>query len=514
MITPLTDRIYITATQACHLILGCAPAGPAGTGKTETTKDLSAQAGKAVYVFNCGPEMDYRGLADIFKGLASSGSWGCFDEFNRLVSEVLSVCAIQLKSVLDGIRRGGDKFRMGGVDYFLHPDGCMFFITMNPGYVGRQELPESLKVLFRPVTVIVPDFQMIMENMMMAEGYTTANELAMKFFTLYHLSTDLLSKQMHYDWGLRAIKSVLVVAGGFLRAEPDQPEAGLLMRALRDFNLPKIVEDDMVVFMGLLKDLFPDVFEKMPRKRDMEFEGLVEKIAVEGNLQPEEYFIQNVVDCQDLLDIRHCIFIIGSSGNNKSESWKTLAKVWTKGGVRGKTLFRDINPKAITPHELYGFINMSTREWKDGILSCSMRDFANMPDTNPKWLVLDGDLDTNWIESMNSVMDDNRLLTLASNERIRLLPHMRMIFEIRDLNYASPATVTRAGILFISEKGQWRNYVRSWVEARAEEEPASMAPEVKEVRSKKLLDLFEKCLPRSFRTRAPPHRVHAARAPR
>eukprot|EP00965_Chrysotila_dentata_P180076 5946247-Pleurochrysis_carterae.AAC.1 len=201
VITPLTDRIYITATQACHLVLGCAPAGPAGTGKTETTKDLSAQLGKAVYVFNCGPEMDYLTMGDIFKGLCSSGSWGCFDEFNRLIAEVLSVCSIQYKSVLDGIRRGGDSFRMGGIDYYLHPDGCMSFITMNPGYLGRQELPESLKVLFRPVTVMVPDFQLIMENMLMAEGYTTANDLAKKFFTLYNLNKDLLSKQMHYDWG-------------------------------------------------------------------------------------------------------------------------------------------------------------------------------------------------------------------------------------------------------------------------------------------------------------------------
>ncbi|KAL3902283.1 MAG: hypothetical protein SGPRY_012130, partial [Prymnesium sp.] len=182
VITPLTDRIYITATQSAHLILGCAPQGPAGTeippltdacalttsarpaGKTETTKDLSAQLGKAVYVFNCGPEMDYRTMGDIFKGLASSGSWGCFDEFNRLMAEVLSVCTIQWKSVLDGIRAGGDNFRFNGLECYLHPDGCMSFITMNPGYLGRQELPESLKVLFRPVTVMVPDFQLIMEN--------------------------------------------------------------------------------------------------------------------------------------------------------------------------------------------------------------------------------------------------------------------------------------------------------------------------------------------------------------
>ena len=87
-------------------------------------------------------------------------------------------------------------------------------------------------------------------------------------------------------------------------------------------------------------------------------------------------------------------------------------------------------------------------------------------DALTKWIILDGDLDANWIESMNSVMDDNRMLTLASNERVPLNNNMRMLFEIRDLNFATPATVSRAGILFISsEKGaQWRSLIASWVQ--------------------------------------------------
>jgi len=219
VITPLTDRIYVTATQALHLKMGCAPAGPAGTGKTESTKDLASALGKACYVFNCSDQMDYQGMAGIFMGLAASGSWGCFDEFNRLVPEVLSVCSVQFKAVCDGIKEQKTRISIQGSEISLDWT-CGAYITMNPGYLGRSELPEGLKALFRPITVVVPDLEMICENMLMSEGFVEAKILAKKFFTLYNLCKDLLSKAMHYDWGLRAIKSVLVVAGQMKRAEP------------------------------------------------------------------------------------------------------------------------------------------------------------------------------------------------------------------------------------------------------------------------------------------------------
>eukprot|EP00698_Gefionella_okellyi_P011837 TRINITY_DN3147_c0_g1_i1.p1 TRINITY_DN3147_c0_g1~~TRINITY_DN3147_c0_g1_i1.p1 ORF type:complete len:4003 (-),score=857.71 TRINITY_DN3147_c0_g1_i1:159-12167(-) len=481
VITPLTDRIYITASQSLHLKLGCAPAGPAGTGKTETVKDLSSQVGKPVYVFNCSDQMDYQSMGNIFKGLAASGSWGCFDEFNRLVPEVLSVCSVQFKTVIDAIRGHHSKFTLLGSTLSLD-ETCGVFITMNPGYLGRSELPESLKALFRPITVVVPDLELICENMLMAEGFIEAKSLARKFVTLYALCRDLLSKQDHYDWGLRAIKTVLVVAGGFKRAEPDIPENDILMRALRDSNLAKIPAADVPVFMGLIGDLFPGI--TLGRKVDDRLEEGIKAVCAEHNLVPDDQFRLKIAQLDELLVIRHCIFVIGTSGNGKSAVWSTLARTWTKLGR--PTTIRDIDPKAISANELYGYIQMSTREWKDGLLSNQMRELGEIDNTDPKWIILDGDLDTNWIESMNSVMDDNKILTLASNERIPLLSHMRLIFEIRDLRFATPATVSRAGIIFVSDGRQWYSYAMSWITTMVHLKPETRAL---------LKELFEKYCP-------------------
>ncbi|XP_056325895.1 dynein heavy chain 9, axonemal [Danio aesculapii] len=480
VITPLTDRCYITLTQSLHLVMSGAPAGPAGTGKTETTKDLGRALGIMVYVFNCSEQMDYKSCGNIYKGLAQTGAWGCFDEFNRISVEVLSVVAVQVKSIQDAIRDKKQRFNFMGEDVCLVPS-VGIFITMNPGYAGRTELPENLKALFRPCAMVVPDFELICEIMLVAEGFIEARLLARKFITLYQLCKELLSKQDHYDWGLRAIKSVLVVAGSLKRGDPGRAEDQVLMRALRDFNVPKIVTDDMPVFMGLIGDLFPAL--DVPRKRDMDFEKLVRQSVLELKLQAEDNFVLKVVQLEELLAVRHSVFVVGNAGTGKSQVLKSLHRTYQN--MQRRAVWSDLNPKAVTNDELFGIINPATREWRDGLFSNIMRELANITHSGPKWIVLDGDIDPMWIESLNTVMDDNKVLTLASNERIPLNPSMRLLFEISHLRTATPATVSRAGILYINPADLgWSPLVSSWIDCR-------------EVQSEKanLTILFDKYLP-------------------
>lgn len=406
-----------------------------------------------VYVFNCSEQMDYKSVGNIYKGLAQSGSWGCFDEFNRISVDVLSVVAVQVKCIQDAIKDKCVKFSFLGEEISLN-SAVGIFITMNPGYAGRTELPENLKALFRPCAMVVPDFELICEIMLVAEGFTEARLLARKFITLYGLTKELLSKQDHYDWGLRAIKSVLVVAGSLKRGDPTRPEKEVLMRALRDFNIPKIATDDMPVFMGLITDLFPAM--DVPRKRDLAFEEEVRKAAIDLKLQPEDNFILKTVQLQELFAVRHSVFILGNAGTGKSMIWRALFR--TNQNLKKKPVAVDLDPKAVTNDELFGIINPATREWKDGLFSVVMRDLSRLTHDGPKWIILDGDIDPMWIESLNTVMDDNKVLTLASNERIPLTPTMRLLFEISHLKTATPATVSRAGILYVNPQVSTNSY--------------------------------------------------------
>lgn len=114
-----------------------------------------------------------------------------------------------------------------------------------------------------------------------------------------------------------------------------------------------------------------------------------------------------MVQLEELLEVRHSVFVVGNAGTGKTQVWKTLFKTYQN--IKRKPIFNDLNPKAVTNDELFGIINPATREWKDGLLSVLMREQANIQGDHPKWIVLDGDIDPMWIESLNTVMDDNKV---------------------------------------------------------------------------------------------------------
>uniref|UniRef100_A0A670K2Q2 Dynein axonemal heavy chain 6 n=1 Tax=Podarcis muralis TaxID=64176 RepID=A0A670K2Q2_PODMU len=468
VITPLTDRCYLCLMGALQLDLGGAPAGPAGTGKTETTKDLAKALAIQCVVFNCSDGLDYKMMGRFFSGLAQSGAWCCFDEFNRIDIEVLSVIAQQLITIRNAKAAKLSRFMFEGREIKLVMT-CAAFITMNPGYAGRTELPDNLKALFRPFSMMVPNYALIAEVILYSEGFESSKTLARKMTQMYKLCSEQLSQQDHYDFGMRAVKSVLVMAGSLKRENPNLNEDVVLIRALRDSNLPKFLTDDAVLFSGIISDLFPGVI--IPEHDYGTLQSTIIEVMLSKGLQAEDTMVHKVIQLFETMLVRHGVMLVGPTGGGKTTVYQVLADSLAALHEAGEEnpFYQPVktyvlNPKSITMGELYGEVNNLTLEWKDGLMALSVRAAVVDTSEDHKWIISDGPVDALWIENLNTVLDDNKMLCLANSERIKLTPYIHMMFEVEDLRVASPATVSRCGMVYIDpEELKWIPYVKTWM---------------------------------------------------
>ncbi|XP_071452948.1 cytoplasmic dynein 2 heavy chain 1 [Hetaerina americana] len=478
--TPLTHKCFLTLTQAMQMGLGGNPYGPAGTGKTETVKALGSLFGRQVLVFNCDQGIDVKSMERIFVGLVKCGAWGCFDEFNRLKEATMSSVSSQIQLIQTALRSERASVRL--MEQEVHLDhNCGIFVTLNPagkGYGDRRQLPNNLKQLFRPVVMSQPDSNLIAEVVLQTEGFKNARVIGKKLVEVFNLASSVLSHQHHYDWGLRALKTVLHGCGSDLnssgidgrgrrdsREEDVISEENVSIRSLRLHTLSKLTSADCFRFDSIVADVFGTKdfeYQGSNNHQDVLISEAVRKCFAVLGLVENDRQVRKCLEVYEQLKQRMGVVIVGPPRSGKSTILHLLKSALVEMGQTVKV--HTLSPKAMPKIHLLGNIDPDTREWSDGILTLTAQQiYAETPDVW-SWLVLDGDVDPEWIESLNSVLDDNRLLTLPSGWRIRFGPNVNFLFETHDLSQASPATVSRMGVILLSDDDvNVKGIVKSWL---------------------------------------------------
>lgn len=415
---------------------------------------------------------------------------------------------------------------------------------MNPGYAGRSALPDNLKALFRPVAMVSPDARLIAQVLLYTLGFSHAEGLARRAGALFSACAEQLSRQGHYDWGLRALKTVLVAAGRVRRhgsaiaadREHDgslATEAACLCQATLQTTLPKLVPEDIAPFRSLLAAAFPEAGNMNIEAAALEYalatvcdlrslsfrpapsaslhnqpaherripstprhgspsrdathappgasawplfhptdpvsaaagvEAYAESeppavgeapsaVAHAGPLNDWAAKVLQLYHCQAA---RHGVVLVGPPGSGKTAAWRALLDALTLvDGVRGEVHVVDAKALPGGKEQLYGRLDPATSEWVDGILPVVLRGVlanARGEASRRHWLVFDGDVDPDWAEALNSVLDDNRLLTLPSGERLPLPLNLRIVLETDSLRWATMATVSRVGMVCFSSE--------------------------------------------------------------
>lgn len=410
--TQVTNDLFMFAASAIAQNRGSSIVGPAGTGKTESVKALGSLFGRRVIVFNCDDQFDHLSVSRVMSGCVATNSWVCFDEFNRLSKGVLSSIAQLISAEVKK---------------------APIFVTMNPEYSGRTTLPPNMRNQFYEFALEIPQTHTIARILLCAHGKVVP-QVADSVVDLLRELSLATSQQQHYDWGLRALKGVLRVRR-ILQSN--------IRRACEVAIRPKLTADDQVIFDSLLNQISPE--------REMDSNEIAPEAELTASLSEELDKKSCLLPYAQNLNIFCKLFsgvmLLGPTGSGKSSILRALVN-----SQSAETIV--INPSAVSKGMILGRLDPVTREWTDGILSRALRSVINgfKGESNKVWyIVFDGEIVPDWAEALNSLLDDTRHLTLPSGEILALPSQVHLIFETSNLNYATPATISRCGIISLPE---------------------------------------------------------------
>lgn len=484
VITPLTDRCTISFLHALIACVGGAFVGPADVGKCSAVKEISKLVGRCVMTFNCHQHLSLAYLERCFSGLPACGCFGCFDEFDRLTYRIMSACVQQLSKLLSQIRvrrnstQFSDTIKQADLTSALDIRLGIFLTFSNDSGSCRQDVRnlENLRRLYRTFAMNKIDTELVASVQLAAEGFQQHAKMAKKLKTVYHFTTLQLagSKRMS-SLGVRNILSVVKIASN-LRTQSErnheQPnEMECIVHALLAVNAPRMSATEKGIFNAIVSDIFHPGLAVDSKAASQELTDAITMWLRKQKMDKHVTWMEKILQLHAIMELNHGVMVLGGAALGKSAMISTLQQALQHLAPNNhKYSLQKMNPKSQSVQQMFGWRETAPEQWHDGTFSFLWRRARIQPDMST-WIVLDGPIDPIWAENLNTLLDDQKLLTLANGDRIAMQSNARVIFESDKADHASPATMARTGVVWVPSTAlPWRSYVNNWIEGRGSEE--------------------------------------------
>ncbi|EKX73919.1 conserved hypothetical protein [Theileria equi strain WA] len=438
IITPITENCFVSMSMALESGLVGNPQGPAGTGKTESIKALANLCGYTSLVFNCSDSFDTLDMERIFSGLCILGYWGVFDEFNRLDELVLSSITEKITHIHS---QTDEKCTLVISNKEVKVNSrTSIFVTMNPGYLSRSVLPLNTRLMCHPfVMETVSIFQIIRINLMLS-GFDDSEYVSLKLKIILD-ACNLVLVGPQYNFGLRSIKSIFKYIN-YLKCIDNAPKWNILDVLLIVIG-PRLDQGDTTIFKYILSRIFPEYRQNL-QINDV-YTSYFKPLEIK-----DSYISLKAIEILQLEKCSTAIILLGKSWTGKSTALDIAVKlIKASSGIDYEIVRFDPDANSLYEHR--------DKKLYDGLFSSILRSYCN---TNKHvFIVFDGNLDSKWIENLNTLLDDSRILTLSSGDRINLTDNIRIIFETDSLENITAATISRCAVIRFDSVDQSLRYV-------------------------------------------------------
>lgn len=371
IITPLTDRCYVTLTACINNKQGCYFHGPTGAGKTSTIMNLAKAVGIWAISFTCSESLKYSLLITSIVNIMHNGLWGCFDRFNEISSNVLSTISEDITTIYNGFRKQANFVKIQGKELKLNNRVALFMTVTTVNKVKPKELTESLKAIFRPVVMMKPDHAIITESLLFCDGFKNAKSITKNLLQFLKMLPHKLSANNFYELGMRTLITLLRYAAKKKKENPKISEEATIYIAMTDIILPKFTDFDRNLFYEFFNNTFPPSY-KTNLSSEPKLRECITKTEEILNIQMSTTLMNKAVQLYEMMKAHHCILIYGVPGSGKSIVWKTLQEALKLYGEEESYKTYILNPRAIDYEQLFGYKDGESK-WVDGVINRIVR---------------------------------------------------------------------------------------------------------------------------------------------